>query len=248
MHVTFLGCGDAFGSGGRLNTCFLVDRGDTSFLIDCGASAMISIRRFGVDPNNIGAILLSHLHADHFGGLPSFILDAQLVSRRTRPLLIAGPKGLAGRLDALMEAHFPGSTKAERKFPVELIELPHESPVDLGSTGVRVTGYLVMHPSGTPSLALRMECNGKIVAYTGDTEWVEALLVASRNADLLIAEAYCFERKVRFHLDYATLREKLPLMGAKRLILTHMSPDMLGRVSELQDCEAAADGLELEIV
>lgn len=207
MHVKFLGCGDAFGSGGRLNTCFLVTRESASFLIDCGASAMISIRRFGVDPNGIAAIVLSHLHADHFGGLPAFILDAQLVSRRTRPLLIAGPNGLATRLDALMEAHFPGSTSVERKFP-----------------------------------------DGRTLSYTGDTEWVDALLPACRDADLLIAEAYCFERKVRFHLDYATLREKLPMIGAKRIILTHMSPDMLGRVGELQDCEAAYDGLELEIV
>ena len=248
MQMRFLGCGDVFGSGGRLNTCFLVNRGDASFLIDCGASAMISIRRFGVDPNRIGAIILSHLHADHFGGLPSFILDAQLVSRRTRPLLIAGPKGLGARLDALMEAHFPGLTKAARRFAIELIEISPDSPVDVGSIGVRVSGYVVNHPSGTPSLALRVECDNKVVTYTGDTEWVDTLLSASRNADLLIAEAYCFERKVRFHLDYATLREKLPMLGAKRVILTHMSADMLGRVNELQDCEAAYDGLEVEIV
>ncbi len=52
---------------------------------------------------------------------------------------------------------------------------------------------------------------------------------------------------MRFHCDFATLREKLPMIGAKRLILTHMSPDMLGRVSELKDCEAAHDGMEVEI-
>jgi ribonuclease BN (tRNA processing enzyme) len=245
--IKFLGSGDAFGSGGRLNTCFLVNRGNASFLIDCGASAMISIRRFGVDPNEIDAIVLSHLHADHFGGLPSFILDAQLVSRRTRPLLIAGPKGFGARLDALMEAHFPGSTKVERKFSIELIEVSPEVPINIGVTGVCVTGYVVMHPSGTPSLSLRIECDGKIITYTGDTEWVDALIEAGRNADLLIAEAYWYERKVRFHLDYATLRQKLPLIGAKRLILTHMSPDMLGRVNELRDCEAADDGLDVEI-
>jgi Metal-dependent hydrolases of the beta-lactamase superfamily III len=147
-----------------------------------------------------------------------------------------------------MEAHFPGSTKVERKFPIEVIEISPERPVDVGSTGVRVTGYVVMHPSGTPSLALRIECDGKILTYTGDTEWFDTLLAAGHNADLLIAEAYCFERKVRFHLDYATLREKLPMIGAKRLILTHMSPDMLGKVNELQGCEAANDGLEVEIV
>lgn len=247
MKVKFLGCGDAFGSGGRLNTCFLVNRDDLSFLIDCGASAMISIRRFGIDPNSVGAIVLSHLHADHFGGLPSFILDAQLVSRRTRPLLIAGPVGLGVRLDALMEAHFPGSTKVERKFPIELIEIRPEHPVDIEPIGMCVLGYTVTHPSGTPSLALRIECQGKVLTYTGDTEWVDTLIAAGRNADLLIAEAYCFERKVRFHLDYSTLRKKLPMIGAKRLVLTYMSSDMLGRVSELRDCEAAYDGMDVEV-
>jgi ribonuclease BN (tRNA processing enzyme) len=247
MRLKFLGSGDAFGSGGRLNTCFLVNHGEAGFLIDCGASAMISIRRFGVDPNLIGAIVLSHLHADHFGGLPFFILDAQLVSRRTRPLTIAGPKGLSERLAALMEAHFPGSSKIERKFPIELIELAPEVEMKVGPDDLSVTAYSVAHPSGTPSLALRIECDGKIITYTGDTEWVDALLNAGRDADLLIAEAYCYERKVRFHLDYTTLREKWPLIGAKRLILTHMSPDMLGRVGELRDCEAANDGLDVEI-
>lgn len=248
MYVKFLGCGDAFGSGGRLNACFLVARKEASFLIDCGASAMVSIRRFGVDPNGIAAIVLSHLHVDHFGGLPSFILDAQLVSRRTRPLLIAGPKGLSMRLDALMEAHFPGSTTVKRKFPIEIIEISPDLPIDVGSTGIRISGYVVRHPSGTPSLALRMTCDGKTLSYTGDTEWVDALITAACNADLLIAEAYCYERKVRFHLDYATLREKIPMIGAKRIVLTHMSSDMLGKVSELQNCEAAYDGLEVEIV
>jgi ribonuclease BN (tRNA processing enzyme) len=247
MRVRFLGCGDAFGSGGRLNTCFLVQRGEASFLIDCGASAMISIRRFGVDPNGIETIILSHLHGDHFGGVPFFILDAQLISKRTRPLYIAGPKGLGVRLEALMEALFPGSSKVERKFPIELIELLPETPAKAGTEDLCVTGYPVVHPSGSPSLALRITCDGKVLSYTGDTEWADALLTAGRGADLLIAEAYWYERRVRFHLDYATLREKLPSIGAKRLVLTHMSPDMLDRVDELEGCEAAYDGFEVEI-
>ena len=116
MHLHFLGTGDAFGSGGRFNTCFLIERAGNSLLIDCGASSMIAMRRFGVDPNSIAAILLTHLHGDHFGGLPFFILDAQLVSRRTRPLAIIGPKGTAARSEALMEVSFPGSSKVERRI------------------------------------------------------------------------------------------------------------------------------------
>jgi ribonuclease BN (tRNA processing enzyme) len=247
MRLKVLGCGDAFGSGGRLNTCFLIDRGEESVLIDCGASAMISIRRYGVDPNHIGAVLLSHLHADHFGGLPAFILDAQFITRRKRPLMIAGPKGLALRLEALMEAHYPGSSKVKRIFPIEIIEFAPEIPANVAAASARVTGYEVIHPSGTPSLALRIESGGKIITYTGDTEWTDILLKAGRDADLLISEAYYFDRKVPYHLDYATLCEKLPLIGAKRVLLTHMSAEMLNNISKVHGHEVADDGLEIEL-
>ncbi len=96
MRLQFLGSGDAFGSGGRFNTCFHLERARRgNVLIDCGASSMVAIRKMGIDPNAISAILVSHLHGDHFGGLPFFLLDAQLVSRRTAPLTLAGPPGFA---------------------------------------------------------------------------------------------------------------------------------------------------------
>jgi ribonuclease BN (tRNA processing enzyme) len=242
MRLQFLGSGDAFGSGGRFNTCFLIDRGESSFLIDCGASTLIAMRRFGVDPNRVSAIVLSHLHADHFGGLPSFILDAQFVSRRIRPLTVIGPEGLRTRLEALMEAHFPGSSQASRKFEVKLIELLPEASVTLDPPGATVTGFTVLHPSGTPSLALRIECDGKVLAYSGDTEWVDALIKAGHSADLLIAECYTYDRQVRFHLNYVTLVEKLPLIAAKRVVLTHLSQEMLARTDSISDFEVASDG------
>jgi len=244
MRLTFLGTGDAFGSGGRLNTCFHLERGETSLLIDCGASSMIGIRRAGLDPNRIATILISHLHGDHFGGLPFFILDGQLVSRRTQPLTLVGPPGLAARLDTLMEAMFAGSTKAARKFTVTVVELEPgtATPVE----DLTVTGFEVLHPSGAPSLALRLGVDGKVIAYTGDTEWVPALIDAGKNADLLIAEAYFYDRQVRYHLDYATLQAHRPEIGAKRVIVTHMSPEMLARVAEL-GIDAAEDGMAVEI-
>lgn len=96
MQFRFVGSGDAFGSGGRFNTCFHVAAERTRFLLDCGASSLVALKRGGIDRNAIDLILLTHFHADHFGGVPFFVLDAQLVARRTRPLTIAGPPGLAG--------------------------------------------------------------------------------------------------------------------------------------------------------
>lgn len=225
MELRVLGCGDAFGSGGRFNTCFHIVASTTRFLIDCGASALIAMRRFGVDPNGIETVFLTHLHGDHFGGLPFLILDAQLVSRRTAPLTIVGPPGLRERLPLLMDAMFPGSSNVERKFALRLVEIEPEVPTEVN--GVVVVAFSVKHPSGSPSFALRVVCDEKVICYTGDTEWVDAIIPAAHEADLLVAEAYTVERSVRFHLDWAVLQQHLPQIKAKAVLLTHMSPDML---------------------
>jgi ribonuclease BN (tRNA processing enzyme) len=109
-----------------------------------------------------------------------------------------------------------------------------------------VTPYRVQHPSGDPSLALRIECDGKILTYSGDTEWTGTLISASKGADLLIAEAYYFEKHVKFHLDLHTLLAHLDELQPKRMIVTHLSEDMLGRLGALP-CEYAEDGMLIEV-
>ncbi len=240
MQVQFLGSGDAFGSGGRFNSCFLVTANRSRFLIECGASSLVAMRRFGVDPNSVQTILISHLHGDHFGGLPIFLLDAQFVSRRESPLVIAGPPGLGRRLGEAQECLFPGSSKNSWRFDWRIEELEPGRRWTHGD--IAVTPHQVVHACGAPPFALRVEADGKVVTYSGDTEWTDALIAAARGADLFIAEAYSFEKKVPFHLDYATLLRHVDEIRAKRLILTHMGRDMLDRVDRVA-CECAEDGM-----
>lgn len=138
-----------------------------------------------------------------------------------------------------MEVLFPGSSSVQRKFAVEFTELAEGREAVLGP--LSVTPYGVVHPSGAPSLALRVACGGRVIAYSGDTEWTESLVEAARGADLFICEAYAFEKKIRYHLDYRTLMEQRSRLGCRRLILTHMSDDMLRRLQGL-DADAAEDG------
>jgi ribonuclease BN (tRNA processing enzyme) len=208
------------------------------FLIDCGASSLIAMKRFGVDPSLVEIILLSHLHGDHFGGIPFFILDAQF-RRRTRPLILVGPAGLEARVRETMEVLFPGSSRVQQKFPIEFIELKDKSRTTLGS--LAVTPYSVIHPSGDTPYALRIELEGKVIAYSGDTEWTETLVEAARGVDLFICEAYFFEKKMKYHLDYRTLMDQRKKLECRRLILTHMSDDMLQRLQGLE-IEWAEDG------
>ncbi len=85
--LRFLGSGDAFGSGGRLQTCMHLSGTDGAVLIDCGASSLIAMKRDGMDPGEVDAVLLSHLHGDHFGGVPFLILDGQF-TRRAGPTAV----------------------------------------------------------------------------------------------------------------------------------------------------------------
>ncbi len=106
VQIKLLGSGDAFGSGGRFQTCILIESDDSGFLLDCGALALIAMKQFGVSLPDIDSIFITHLHGDHFGGIPFFILDSQLISRRSEPLLIAGPPGLEERIINAMEINF----------------------------------------------------------------------------------------------------------------------------------------------
>jgi ribonuclease BN (tRNA processing enzyme) len=221
----------------------LLESGGFHCLVDCGASSLIALKRAAVDPSDIETILVTHLHGDHFGGIPFLILDGQF-SRRSRRLLMVGPPGLADRVTQAMEVFFPGSSRARRKFETEFLELIDGTPAAVGPS--RVTPYEVIHACGAPPYALRVELDGRTVVYSGDTEWTDRLIPAVAGADLFISEAYFYDKSVRFHLDYATLAQHRSRLDCKRLIVTHMGPEMLAHLPELS-VEAAHDGLEVSL-
>jgi ribonuclease BN (tRNA processing enzyme) len=244
MQLQFIGCGDALGSGGRSNTCFHVTGSHVNFLIDCGASSLPALKRQGIARDEIDLILITHFHGDHFGGLPFLLLDAQF-TRRTRPLVIAGPDGIEARLTQVMEALFENSSKTKPRFDLSVVALKPEETRAFGA--VNVTPFPVVHgESGGPFLAYRVEAEGRVITYSADTEWTETLIPAARDADLFIAEAYYYDKVVKNHLGLKTLEAHLPKIKPKRLVLTHMSDDMLGRLDTL-DYTAASDGMIVEL-
>jgi len=247
MKLTVVGCGDAFGSGGRLQTCYHVEAAGTRFLIDCGASAMIGFNALKLDPNAVETIFVSHLHGDHFAGLVWWLVHAQHVAKRTAPLTVVGPETIEARFTAAAEALFPGSTTIARRYPLRFLELKRETPLEVEK--VRVTPFEVVHPSGAPSYALRLEAEGKVLAFTGDSEWTENLVSAGRHADLYIMECYQFDGVPRYHMSWKRIAAELDRICAKRVMLTHMSSAMLERGEEVEDSRVmlAEDGLVLTV-
>ena len=245
MQLQFVGCGDAFGSGGRFNTCFHLVGRNINVLIDCGATSLVSMNRLAINRNEIGTIFLTHFHGDHVGGLPFFLLEANYVLKRDRALTIAGPPSLKSRYGEIVEVGFAGTKDLELGFPLLLKELEIGKQNDVG--GVRVTPFHVKHDDRAgPCLGFRFEAEGKVIAYSGDTEWIDTVIDSGYEADLFICEAFTRDKPVPTHMTLSSLERHLGQIRPKRLILTHMSDDMLARRAEVP-FETAEDGMIVEI-
>lgn len=230
MDVTFVGSGDAFGSGGRYQTCIQLRTRAATLLVDCGATSLTALRGLAADVADVDAVLISHLHGDHFGGLPFLVLDAQF-STRTKPLRVIGPMGTRKRLMAAMEVLFPGSSTVHRRFDVRVDEVVgNGAAIEVCDAYVRV--WEVDHASGAPAHALRVDVTGRSFGYSGDTAWTDNLQHAARGTDLFACEAYTYEKSIRYHLSYRTLEAHAPELETERLVLTHMGDDMLQRADD----------------
>jgi ribonuclease BN (tRNA processing enzyme) len=247
MQLTVIGCGDAFGAGGSLQTSFLVRASASTFLIDCGTSTLIGMRRLELQPIDIDTVFVTHLHGDHFGGLAWLLVDAIYASRRTRRLVVTGPKSIAKRFAIAAEALYPGITGIKRNFELTFVEYEERRPLEVG--GVTVVPFEVHHPSGAPPYALRFLLDGKVLAFTGDTGWVEVLCEAAQGADLLISECFQYDVSLPIHLDYKIIDANYQRLGAKRVLLTHMGEAMLAAIDRVDAKRylIARDGMVLDL-
>ena len=240
VDVTFVGSGDAFGSGGRLQTCILVESEDVKICIDFGTTSLVGLRREGIDPNTIDAIVLTHLHGDHCGGVPFFLLDAMLSSKRSAALTIVGPPGTEDHLDKVQDALFPGSLGMTPKFETKYIEARTGSRVT--TCGVSISPTEARHTHQTHPTAVKLDIGGLSIAYTGDGELTHGLAELVCGVDLLIAECYFYDKNVKWHLNYTDIAS----LQAKRIVLTHMHTNMLEHVSAVPE-ECAHDGYKITI-
>jgi len=246
VRVAFIGTGNAFADGGRTHACIHVSAPGVSLLLDCGGSALPAIKRL-VDPATINGIAISHLHGDHFGGLPYFVMEQHYAGRKT-PLAIAGPPSLRARVTAAGAALYPdfysGPSGPTLGYPLEWLVLGLD-PADVG--GARVSGHPVEHVPESQPHGLRVRVGERLIAYSGDATWSDAIPRLADGADLFICEATNFGTPHPVHLSIAELRAHRAELRCSRLVVTHLGNETLAHLGELGDIEAVDDGTVLEL-
>jgi ribonuclease BN (tRNA processing enzyme) len=244
MKLHVLGCGDAFGSGGRNQSGYLVQAANRLFLLDCGPTTLLAMKRAGFDPCRLDVIILSHLHGDHFGGIPFFFIEYLYLKARETPLTIAGPEGTEERVQNLFKIMYGDGANSKEIPPARFQVLhPEESTaVD----GIEVFPFQVPHQAHDVSLGLKVAYEGKQILFSGDSLWIDRFIEQARGVDLFLCECSFYREQPGMHVNYHALEAKLSRLGCRKLFLTHLGEEMLRRRGELA-VAVAEDGMVIEV-
>ncbi len=243
-EVMFVGTSDAFGAGGRRQAAILVRSPAGSILLDCAPTTGTGLSALRIERREIDAILVSHYHADHFGGIPQFLLAALHQDRRRSPLRIAGPPGIERRVRAASAALGHPFDDARWPFPLTFQDLRAGSEIEVGPVMARA--FEVRHDPEASPHGLAIAAGARRIVYTGDTGWFEALPAHARGADLFICECTRFEAGFEHHLSHAELLERQGQFACGRMVLTHLGETMVSRRGSCA-FETADDGLAIRL-
>jgi ribonuclease BN (tRNA processing enzyme) len=217
MQATIVGCTGSFPGADGPASCYLIDTGDFRLVLDLGNGALGALQRYtGLD--QIDAICLSHLHADHCLDLCGYSVAQTMHPDGPRSAIpVYGPVGTAERLTRAMTVDKPSTAMAEA-FEFRALA---EGTVEIGP--LRVTTAHMSHPVET--FGFRIEHDGQVLAYSADTAPTASLVDLAAGADVLLCEASFLEQPglpADLHLTARQAAEHAARSGAGELVLTHL--------------------------
>ncbi|MFB9732478.1 MBL fold metallo-hydrolase [Ornithinimicrobium kibberense] len=222
MDLTIVGCTGSLPGPASPASCYLVRtraEGRTwQLLLDLGPGALGALQRH-TDPVRLDAVVLSHLHPDHCLDLTGLrVLRAYGPSPAGEDLTVHAPAGAAERM-----ARAYGVAGPEPLKGMAFVDLVDGRSFTVGP--FTVTPYAVLHP--VPAYGLRVEADGQVLAYTGDTDTCPGLSPLMADADLVLSEASYLEGRDTgrgVHLTARRAAQAARDAGARRLVLTHLPP------------------------
>ncbi len=245
VTVTVLGSGDAFASGGRCQSAYLIEAVGKRVMLEAGPDLVGSLKRQSIAPDSLDILIVSHLHGDHFAGIPFLFLEYMYESPRKRPITIAGPPKLEERAIRLMHAMYNGFDLAKVSRKVKWLVLEPGRKRKMGP--LQVTAIRSPHTKPDVSLSLKLAVDGRSIVFSGDSGWNDDLVKLAEGADLFLCECTYYESsQFKFHLNYPQLAANRGKFSVKRMVLTHLGREVLNHEADVQ-AEMAFDGMRIEV-
>ncbi len=218
-------------------TCsgYLLEHESCPVLLECGNGVLSRLQNY-YSPWELEAVMVSHLHGDHISDL--------LIMRYAMDIAQN-----MGRTEKTLEVYTPGEPEEElSRLPFkEAYRLKNISPASRIEVGPYIFSFLpVKHP--LPTFAVKVECAGKTLVYSGDTEYVEELINFAGGADLFLCEANYQDEDIKAsrgnHLSASQAAQIAAQAGVQRLVLTHL-PAFRDISKTLEEAQNIFPGAEL---
>lgn len=216
MKIIFLGVGEAFDENYPNNSALILT-GKTSFMVDCGDSAVRQLWKFNKgDHNLVDALYISHRHSDHLFGLPA-MLGRFHEEKRTNPFTIICTKALHEDVKVAASYAYKG---LETDFPFKLDVIEVEDGQSIEFQDLKLSFALTRH--STPVVAIKVEHGGKSFCYSGDGMFSlrEGFYA---GLDLLAQETYLYDKEIIGHACVTGAVRFAEENNIKTLALVHLN-------------------------
>jgi ribonuclease BN (tRNA processing enzyme) len=236
MRITVLGKSPSWQDAGGACSGYLVEDSETSLLLDCGNGVFSKLRLFR-DYTEVDAVLLSHLHADHFLDLIPYAY-ALTYAPRQQPVPVppwpgtdhpARPKLLAPEGATALFRRITGSWGPEDLIDKAFAVSEYGADAELTVGSLRLSFREVPHFTTTYAVEISSTEGGGRFTYSADCRPTDELVEIARGTDLLLVEATLPRPErtgIRGHMTPTEAGEHARRAGAKRVVLTHISDEL----------------------
>jgi len=216
LKITILGCYGPYPPAGGACSGYLVSEDGWNILLDCGNGILSRLQEY-LAFQELNAIILSHLHADHVSDIMIMRYGLELAynrALRNEPLPLYAPAEPAGEFERL-----------SYKNAYKVSGVSEETELQIGPFTIKFRSGI----HAVPALSMRIESPSGVMVYSGDTEFNSGLAEFSKRANLLLCEANYLEADIDAglpnHLSAAQAAQVASEAGVNRLVLTHFYPE-----------------------
>jgi ribonuclease Z len=230
MRVTLVGTGGPEYVPDRLGISTLVEANGLKLLFDAGQGAGQGIYQSRINPKDIRLIFLTHLHSDHYEGLPGLWMTPWFLLGRDHGIDLYGPQGSREMVKGMRQMFGHDLKMRANKFnPVRTLDIDVHILSDgviFDEKGVRVTAFPVEHDDGNPAFGFRVDYAGHSVVLSGDTTFSDTLVKHSVGADLIVQNIIAFSDRLGMRVEMKAVLAKLTTPEQAAAIFLSARPKM----------------------